>query len=104
MYCREWDFIYKKEDKFWGVDLRQVRRQDFGRGMHTLGHGTAQSQISFLTLVVCLPVPWRLFRRMSNEDFTLLWPVSTREQVWPKEAVFKTERGCDVWINHHTIT
>jgi hypothetical protein len=54
------------------VDLPQVPRQDSARSTHALQHDTVQRRVGFLAQVVCLPVPWRLLRRMSNEDFTLL--------------------------------
>jgi hypothetical protein len=76
-----------------GLDLRQVPRQDSGRSTDALDHGTAQSQISFLAQVVCLPVPWRLLRRMSNEDFTLLSASLNTGAGTPREAAFKAERG-----------
>ena len=44
-----------------GLDLRQVPRQDSGRSTHALDHGTAQSQMSFLSQVdrrrlkLCVP-------------------------------------------------
>ena len=74
-----------------GIDLQEIPRQDSGRSTHALGHGTAQSQISFLPQVdrqqLKLYVPTCLEGSAGTTSFYR--PVPTREQVWLREAAFK---------------
>jgi len=77
-----------------GMDLQEIPKQDSGRSTHALDHGAAQSQISFLPQVdrqqLKLYVPTCLEGSAGTTSFYR--PVSTTEQVWLREAVFKVRK------------
>ncbi|PMD12283.1 hypothetical protein NA56DRAFT_500197 [Hyaloscypha hepaticicola] len=95
---------YKKEDKSW----KWIFKKFLGRTpavvrTHALDHGTAQSQISFLRQVdrqqLKLYVPTCLEGFIGTTSFYR--PVSTKEQVWLRDAAFKVRNigGSDAWRN-----